>query len=149
MSASTRTTRDIRSQLAARLRTFDPKISYQALPGTKEVEITLIVDEKWSPVAIEVLGFMDQMVRSIEHYGSAGFRDMRTERMIADQEAMFNVVRRRYTELRAEGVRHRKAVYKLVADRTLPFHARWNYTDYNWCVRARSRAQSTRSLKQV
>lgn len=149
MSASNGETRLSRSRAAQKLKEFDPKISYRALPETKEVEISITVNETWGVIALEALQFMDRIVRSVNQFSEKGFRDIRTEKTLADLEARYNVVRNRYFVLRAEGVKHRMAVHMLVTDRELPFHGRWTYADFNWCVKARSQNPSIRTLKKV
>jgi len=135
MSASDSKKRASRSFTAQTFKTFNPKLSYRVLPGAKEVEVSITVDQKWGDIAVEVLRFMNQMVRSVDRLSEAGFRQTRIENILANMELQYRRIRDRYAVLRAEGVKHRMAVYNLVKDRNLPFHGRWGYSHYNWCVR--------------
>ena len=135
MPTSTNTSRAARSEAAQKLKEFEPKISYRPLPATKEVEITMVVNEQWGAVAIEVLRFMSGMVGSIARYSGMGYRDMRVAEILAEQEREYQVIRERYQQLRMEGFRHRETIRRLVADPSLPFHDRWKAADFNWCVR--------------
>jgi len=137
MSASDSKKRASRALTAKMMKAFDPKLSSRVLPDTKEVEVSITVDQRWGAIALEVLRFVDQMVRSVDRYAEAGFREVRTEDALAELESKYRVIRDRYRDLRAEGIKHRMAVYKLVSARDLPFHGRWGYADYNWVVRTR------------
>ena len=149
MSASDSKKRASRALTAKRLKAFDPKLSSRVLPDKKEVEVSITVDQRWGAIAVEVLRFMDQMVRSVDRYAEAGFREVRTEDVLVELESKYGAIRDRYFALRAEGVKHRMAVYKLVSARDLPFHGRWGYADYNWCVRSRPLKPAIFGLKKV
>ena len=109
----------------------------------------MTVHETWGVIALEALQFMDRMVRSINQFGEKGFRDIRTEKTLADLEARYHVVRNRYLVLRAEGVKHRMAVHELVKDPGLPFYGRFTYADYNWCVKSYAVHPYRLALKKV
>lgn len=137
MSAFDGNKRAARQLTAKALKAFDPKLSYRVLPDTKEVEVSITVDQKWGAIAVEVLRFMEQMVRSVDRFSETGFRQIRTEEALVDLEVKYRAILDRYQALRREGIKHRMAVYQLVGDRDLPFHGRWGYADYNWVVRTR------------
>ena len=149
MSASDSKKRASRALTAKILKTFDPKLSSRVLPDTKEVEVSIIVDQRWGAIAVEVLRFMDQMVRSVDRFAEAGFREVRTEDALVELESKYAAIRDQYRALRAEGIKHRMAVLKLVSDRSLPFFGRWSYAEYNWCVKTRARQPIIPTLRKV
>ena len=94
MSASDSKKRASRALTAKILKAFDPKLSSRVLPDTKEVEVSITVDQRWGAIALEVLRFVDQMVRSVDRYAEAGFREVRTE------DALVGVLPRFHGQLR-------------------------------------------------
>lgn len=149
MSASSNEKRASRSFAAKLLKSVNPQLSYRTLRTTKQVEIVMTVDETWGPVAFEVIQFMGQMVGFVNRFAEAGFRDMRSEEMLAELEVKYDLVRQRYQALRSEGIKHRMAVHSLVTDRNLPFYGRWRFPEYNWCVKSLSSNRSIRPLRKV
>jgi len=121
--------------------------THRIYPATQRVEVVIEAPDEWSSVLMDGLALLSHFTQQAKRHLEAGYRDLRTEQTKALLQTQYAAVRDAYQALRNEGLKHQAAIRALVSDTSLPFHGKWGFSDFNWCIRSAPR--SAPSLKAV
>lgn len=105
-------------------------------PATQRVELIIDAPEEWSAVLMDGLSLLSHFTQQAKRHLEAGYRDLRCEQVKAELQTQYAAIQEAYRAYRNNGLKHRAAVHALVADASLPFHGRWAYADFNFCIRS-------------
>lgn len=118
-------------------------------PATQRVEVVIDAPEEWSAVLMDGLSLLSHFTQQAKRHLEAGYRDLRTEQTKAELQTQYAAIQEAYRAHRITGRKHRESVHLLVADASLPFHGRWAYSDFNWCIRSAPSPSRAPKLKAV
>lgn len=121
--------------------------SHRSHPHTQRVELVIDAPEEWSAALMDGLALLSHFTQQARRHLEAGYRDLRTQQTLSELQTQYAAIQDAYRVHRVRGLKHRESVNLLVADASLPFHGRWAYSDFNWCIRSAPR--SAPSLKAV
>jgi len=121
--------------------------SHRYHPKTQRVELVIDAPEEWSAALMDGLALLSHFTQQAKRHLEAGYRDLRTDATLTALDADYSIIRDAYKALRLQGLKHRAAVHALVSDASLPFHGRWSFSEFNWCIQ--SAPSSTPKLKVV
>jgi hypothetical protein len=95
------------------------------------------------------LSLLSHFTQQAKRHLEAGYRDLRTEQTKAELQTQYAAIQDAYRAHRATGLKHRESVHLLVTDASLPFHGRWAFSDFNWCIRYAPSPSCAPKLKAV
>lgn len=121
--------------------------SHRYDPKSKRVELVIDAPEEWSAALLDGLALLSHFTQQAKRHLEAGFRERHTDTTLTALEENYATIRAAYQARLAEGLKPRAAVHALVADVSLPFHGKWGFSEFNWCIRSAPR--SAPSLKAV
>ena len=121
--------------------------THRIYPASQRVEVVIDAPEEWSSVLMDGLSLLSHFTQQAKRHLEAGYRELRTSATLDALHADYETIRDAYRTHRNNGIKHRASVHLLVSDASLPFHGRWGFSDFNWCIRSAPSPSASRAPK--
>lgn len=123
------------------------EFSYTIDPKTRRVDLVISTTEDFAPLLMNGLQVMTEIARQSNRFIEMAERQKRTEDYLEQHKIHVEQIRAAYWSLRNSGLKERAALYLIRDDASMPYHGRWQFSDYAHCVKSAPRPAPT--LKTV
>jgi|CXWL01.1.fsa_nt_gi hypothetical protein len=119
------------------------KFSYTIDPKTRRVDLVISTTEAFAPLLMDGLQVLTQLAEQSKRFLEMGAREKRTDEYFEQHKVHVERIRAAYWSLRNNGVKQRAALHLICEDASMPYHGRWKFSDYAYCVKSAPRPAPT------
>lgn len=112
------------------------KFSYTIDPKTRRVDLVISTTEEFAPLLMNGLQIFTQVAEQSKRCLESAEREKRTEDYLEQHKRSTERIRMAYWSLRNNGVKQRAALHLICDDASMPYHGRWQFSDYAHCVKS-------------